>query len=76
MSVGCLIFSRRSSKEVDTGNKGGHGALVFGQAGTVEEQQGTKVKGVGKKNGEVMGQRLSVRKGRKENRQELRGGRK
>lgn len=44
--------------------------------GTVEEQQGTKVKGVGKKNGEVMGQRLSIRKGRKENRQELREGRK
>lgn len=48
MCAACLIFSSRSSEEVDTGNKAVRGALVLGQAGPMKERQGTKVKGVGK----------------------------
>ena len=35
--------------------------MVFDQAGTMVEQ-GKKVKGIEKKNGEVMGQKISIRK--------------
>lgn len=53
------------------GNSKVHLALVFCQAGTTEKQD-RKDKGIGKKE-EGMGHRMSIRRGRNEDSQELRG---